>query len=267
MASDPNSHVVMRRLTTPWEFDDGKEQRQLHYYDFRTNEFDTQSSRHLLTSVDSFGSDLETFLNKTVESDLARHLNDLDAGQWNGNLPWRQRRALILSTMFQPFRFIAGRGEQEGIDQLRFWMAQEQSYFDNLAVGATASFHFMGVRLPPGQYLFFPSDGLQVLPLLGSEAKAPGMFVQPTGLDTICAAVPAGVPEERAASQIRAALDLGFFPMISVGLQCDRVVIPPPFIRCDKNDLRGMILAAREAARNLTIAVAAENRKLGYWPG
>jgi hypothetical protein len=89
MATKPNSHVTTRRLTKPWE---GSE-RNLYYYDFARDSFHEESSRTLLTADNSFGYNVERFLNETVESHLANHLDALSAGTFIGNIPWNQGRA------------------------------------------------------------------------------------------------------------------------------------------------------------------------------
>jgi hypothetical protein len=72
-AEEPNSHVIIRRVTKAWEFKD----RRLRYYDFEKDEFDFDSSRFLLTADTSYGVEVEKLLNLHIETHLASYLHTI----------------------------------------------------------------------------------------------------------------------------------------------------------------------------------------------
>jgi hypothetical protein len=89
-AEEPNSQVIIRRVTKAWEFKD----RRLRYYDFEKDEFEFDSSRFLLTADTSYGADVEKLLNLHIETHLASYLHTITTEPLAEDLPWLQRRAM-----------------------------------------------------------------------------------------------------------------------------------------------------------------------------
>jgi hypothetical protein len=67
-----NCHFISRFLTAPWEFDDQRGQRQLHYYDFDTDNFEQYSSKNLFAERDLNSPRVETWLKRSSRLHLAR---------------------------------------------------------------------------------------------------------------------------------------------------------------------------------------------------
>jgi hypothetical protein len=73
--------------------------------------------------------------------------------------------------------------------------------------------------------------------------------------------VPEGVAEE----QLRTAMANGTIVAFSVGLICDRVIIPPPIRGRDEGDIKRGLLELRAAARGFVQVIAKANRVVGLW--
>jgi hypothetical protein len=259
MSDDPTSHVTTRRLTKAWEYG----QRKLYGYSFAEDRFFERSSRSLLTAEESFGTDVERFLNVHIENPLSNYLDAVAEGTLVQNHPWVQERALILSMLFQSMRVGAGRGDVEATQKLKELLTKDASFLDQLAIGSRTMFRFVGAKIGHGQHLFFPADGVAALPMIGAPAKTPGMMFQPTTMKTFFAGIPSNVPEGVAEEQLHTAMANGTIVAFSVGLICDRVIIPPPIRGRDESDIKRGLLELRAAARGFVQVIAKANRVVG----
>ena len=261
MANPPLSHVTTRRLTKPWE----GAQRALFHYNFTTDSFDDETSRTLLTADESYGYEVERFLNERVEVHLATYLDSVAAGGLSTAIPWPQERALILSVFIQSLRVRAGRGDADALRELRELLAKGDEYLDQFVTAARRDFRYVGGRVPAGQLLYFPSDGITALPMVGTTERLPAMLFQPTTLTTFFAAVPVGIPEETSDRQLQEAMATGLLVAFSVGLVCDRVIIPPEIRgRADEAAMRTSIRTLRSAAEGFTRIIGQMNRMVGF---
>jgi hypothetical protein len=261
MANQPTSHVTTRRLTKAWEYG----QRMLYGYNFAEDKFFERSSRSLLTADESFGTDVERFLNAHIENPLSNYLDAVAEGTLVQNLPWAQQRALILSMLFQSMRVGAGRGDVEATQKLKELLTKDVSFLDQLAVGSRTIFRFIGAKIGHGQRLFFPTDGVAALPLAGASASTPGMIFQPTTLHTFFAGIPMNVPEGVAEEQLRTAMANGTIVAFSVGLICDRVIIPPDIREStDEPTIKKTLHQLRSSTREMARLIAEANRMVGF---
>lgn len=261
--AEPLSHVVTRRLTKAWEFHDGRRERQLLYYDFDRDEVASHASKSLLTSVDSFGHAVEGFLNKWIETPLADYLTSVAQRGLSTPIPWRQERALRLYIPLQGARAAAGAGKADAAADLRFAPTFTEADVDALAVSAATTWRFLGGQMPVGQALFFPSVGIAALPLAGSPNETPCGIFLPTSPTTFFAAIPAKIPDAVADRQLRAALTNRTLVALSVGLTCNRVVVPPAMRTHDRTTLCTAIRAFRSGAGNLEKAFRDANLVAG----
>jgi hypothetical protein len=179
------------------------------------------------------------------------------------NLPWAQQRALILSMLFQSLRVGAGRGDVEATQKLKELLTKDASFLDQLAIGSRTTFRFLGAKIGHGQHLFFPADGVAALPMIGAPARAPGMMFQPTTMKTFFAGIPMNVPEGVAEEQLRTAMANGTIVAFSVGLICDRVIIPPNIRGREESDIKKGLLTLRAAAKGLVEVIGKANRIVG----
>lgn len=248
--------MTTRRLTKPWECAG----RNLYYYEFAADRFCEQSSEVLLTSSESFGYDVERFLNKKVETHLTTYLDSLAAGAWTRAIPWRQERALVLSILFQGTRVAAANGDKGARSDLRQMLTKGNAYLDRFAKESYTRLYYFGGKVPDGQFLYFPSNGLSVLPIVGGS----GVF-QPTGPSTFIAAIPVATPVQVAEAQIDHALSSGTLAACSVGLKCDLTIVPPA-IRAGSDEvaIRASIRGLRDAANKLVETIASVNKTAGF---
>jgi hypothetical protein len=256
MANEPSSHVTTRRLTKSWEVG----QRRLRFYDFVTDRFGDRSSKTLLTADASFGEDVEGFLNTSIENSLASHLDALEAGTWETKIPWEHERSLLFSLMLQPTRVLAGRGDAASKGELDDLRTKGDAYLDLLARAADDRFRRIGVRLPVGQELFFPSHGFEQFPLAG---RSRAMTFQPTTPSTLFLCVLKEVPQHVVDEQIAAGLDTGTFVAFSVGLDCEKVILPPSLVGQDEAEVRAMLLKLRSCAQAYAKVIASANAVAG----
>jgi hypothetical protein len=260
MANPPLSHVTTRRLTKPWEC----AQRQLYYYDFTLDSFGEETSRTLLTADESFGEEVEVFLNRTVETPLAGYLDEIGDGTLVNDLSWKHERALVLSLLFQPIRVGAARGDEWATNALRDLLTKEDSYFDQLVAGSRQRSRHVAGKVARGQMLFFPADGLAGVPLAGAASSSPSMLFQPTTLTTFFAAVPRDIPEHVVMDQLRGSLANGMIVAYSVGLKSDRVIVPPPIREnVAEANVRTMVRTLRDGAVGIAKAITRANEIVG----
>jgi hypothetical protein len=245
-AEEPNSHLIMRRVTKAWEFKD----RRLRYYDFEKDEFDFDSSRFLLTADTSYGAEVEKLLNLHIETHLASYLHTISTYPLAKDLPWLQRRAMILTLLFQSLRLQAGAGYVEALDTLRKFL-QDVNYLEQFAQGSLKMFRFIGGQLGAKHFFFFPSQGIAALPLFGLSS-APAMMFVPTGPRTFFGAIAASLPAHIADEQVHGATQNGLLSACSVGLTGDRVIVPEPlFDATGEKDMKTAIQTFRSSAKKL----------------
>jgi hypothetical protein len=256
MPYDPTSHTTTRRLTKSWEFG----QRMLYGYNFAEDRFFERSSKSLLVADQSFGADMERFFNDHIENPLANYLDGLAEGALVHDPPWAQQRALVLSMLFQSMRVGAGRGDAEAVRWMNDLGTKDEKFLDQLAAASRTKFRFIGGKLGREPHLFFPADGIAVFPMVGAPADAPGMLFQPTSLTTFFAGIPVGVPEKVAEDQMRAAMANGMISAFSVGLKCDRVVIPSAIRGRDEKNVKAGLLELRGAAKGLADLMGRANQ-------
>src|SRR5712691_1280309 len=97
-----NSHFVSRFLTTPWEHDD----RMLWCYEFEQDRLRSASSRSLFAREGTNTTEVESRLNRLIETPIAAARTKLWANshEVSQNLEWPLFRALALLFLLQPFR-------------------------------------------------------------------------------------------------------------------------------------------------------------------
>jgi hypothetical protein len=233
----------------------------LYGYHFAEDRFFERSSKSLLIADESFGADVERFFSHHIENPLANYLDAVAEGTLVANIPWTQERALILSMLLQPMRVRAGDGDAEATREMKNLLTKDESFLDQLAVGSRSMFRFLGGKIGRGQLLYFPADGIAALPMIGASAAHPGMLFQPTTLTTFFAGVPVAVPAEVAEDQLQKAMANGTIVAFSVGLLCDRVIIPPAVRgQVSESSIKTALHGFRTAAKAFAQVIGKANR-------
>lgn len=251
-----NSHFVSRFLTEPWEFG----QRRLRYYDFNTRQFGTQSSRSLFAAPGLNSAEVESRLNRFIETPIASARQSLlrAFGQdTEDHLPWPLFRALALLLLLQPFRAGQPSGAPRTLEET---LARPDAEIDILAQAMSSRFRLMRVTVAEECPLFYPSAGC--FPLLGQKrdggcALAYAIPLSPTH---VVVAVPRDVEWALGPDHWRSN-GAGLIANHSVDILSRKVVVHPATDALREPALRAGIEEAR-AAIQLTVGLCRESARI-----
>jgi hypothetical protein len=251
-----NSHFVSRFLTEPWEFG----QRRLRYYDFDTGQFGTQSSRSLFAAIGLNSPEVETRLNRFIETPIAsarQRLLRAFGRDTEEDLEWPLFRALALLLLLQPFR--AGqRGETHRT--LEEWLARPDTEIDELAQSISSRFQLMRVTVAEHWPLFYPSAGC--FPLLGQELHGGCAlaYAIPLSPRHVAVAVPRDIQWALGPEHWRSN-GAGFIANHSIDILSRKVVVHPTTEALQEPALRTAIEEARAAIQQ-TVALCNESARI-----
>ena len=248
-----NCHYISRFLTRPWEFG----QRQLHYYDFEADSFETLSSRNLFAEDEINTPEVETWLRDVVETPLGAVRPRLAAGDPAALDDWRFYRAALLMLWLQGVR-VRSIAEQDARLELGALAALPQDQLDGLVAAIRAAYDLQlvftigrGTEIAP---LFVPSAGLFQFTFpdtgcLSGHAMGIGL-----PLDQRCALVATPVEQHGRLDQSRLP---GSVANCSVGTSASRRVVFSPDIlsATSKENLRQVLQELRRANDFLVSAV------------
>jgi len=219
-----NSHFVSRFLTTPWEHGD----RMLWYYDFENNRLRSGSSRSLFARDGANTAEVESRLNRLVETPIAAARTQLwaDRREVSQDLEWPLFRALALLLLLQPFRSAESSDASQTLEEL---ILRPDEDIDGLARAISARWQLMRITVSNRAPLAYPSAGY--FPLLGAPIGGKCSFGLAIPLSPIHAFV--GVPSDVRPEQTESwrTNDAGFVSNYSVGHRSPFVVVHPNVVR------------------------------------
>ena len=243
MTDVKDSHYVSRFLLRNWEHAAGK----LHYFDFGTGRIHRSSAKSMYTSPTTFPADVEAWQSRVFETPLGGYIARAKVAHARGDaaapVPTPSEwRAITVALLAQPFRTAVARGSRDG--QLDLLASKDERDLDDV-VDAVHQDRRLFVRFGPTERLCFPEAGIAPLPLIGSIR---GFFL-PLAPTVFAAIIPREVREESFKDLVH---DLpGVASLLSVGIEGDRVVLPPLSEGADFADVAARVRSLREAARRI----------------
>lgn len=246
-----NSHYIARHLTRPWEFEHPKYgRRQLWYYDCGRGQFGVESSRRLYTATTPWSREIEAFLNKYLETPLARFLNRFQISRREARPEEYELRAMKLALLLQL--------ERSGVQGDLVETAKSTELELNALVSAADEVYAF-VHIPlRAERLFFPAVGVVLLPLVGI-APAPALPLNPSYL---IAALPRPVGNMLKQLELLRA-DEDNLTALSAGFRCRRIVLPGSLWgRHSDEQLARAIREAKTIARRLMASALERNREI-----
>lgn len=226
MSTPRNCHYVSRFHTAPWETAD----RQLIYYDFRTQKIGRRSSKTLFSANELNDPETEARLNRLVETPLARVRGGLTSGMVE-TPDWVTYRAAAMMVLLQAPRTIAAR---EGVDddKLARMLTLPEEQLDQLVQLCLRGKRLMTYRVDETERVCFTSAGIFALPVV--DPRVPGgmhgAIATPLDQRTFMAII----SETASFDEIhRMATHGSYFTGTSVGLLGDKVVLPPDVVEAN----------------------------------
>lgn len=207
-----NSHYIAKHLTKPWEYTDAKgNERQLWYYDFDRDCFETRSARNLYTTEEPWAAEVETFLNRYLETPLSAYLTRFLADR-TAEPNEKQLRAMKATLLLQIER------TQNTIHEV---VQKGEEHLNNLVMASDVLYDYVGFPLKQNR-LMFSEHGFFMIPMLGSHP----LLAIPLAPSYFCVACPKGTDRF-----IKTVADLRELPDILSGLsmgfdRARRVVVP-----------------------------------------
>lgn len=242
MIRELNCHYVSRFLTKPWQFG----QAMLWYYDFDSKRIRKKSSQSLFAEVSRNTPEMETRLNKLIETPISNAIQTLvPSGDMKGIEigEWGLFRALNLLLWLQ-----WSRGSEDGLHRfsLEEVLSWDETTLDQFVMACQETHRIVGVRGDPRAPLCYPSDGLFAVPARKQCGLYEGAYAIPLTEQYAVAMVPCDVDM----AEFRATYQGGYLAMSSVGSTASRVVIHPSVIEaCDAPTVARMIEDARKEVR------------------
>ena len=219
-----NSHFVSRFLTTPWEHGD----RMLWYYDFEKGRLRSGSSRSLFARIGVNTPEVESRLNRLIETPIAAARAELwaDRRAVSQDLEWPLFRALALLFLLQPFRSADSSDASQTLEE---FISRPDDEIDGLAHAITLRWQLMRITVSNRSPLAYPSDGY--FPLLAEPLGGICPFGLAIPLSPIHAFVGVPIDMRPEQTEIWSANDAGFVSNYSVGHRSQFVVVHPNLVR------------------------------------
>lgn len=256
-----NDHYIPRFLTKPWEYLD----RQLHYFDFVTGEFEDQSSRNLFAKSDLNTPTLEILFRDVIETPGGAHITNIVKADRLGPGPadWETRRALALLMFLSPARIDAAQAiewtpDGEGLTPDVLERGGE-AFLDRVAAHFLSRFRVFAIEIPADVNFFFPETCGFAIPVVGNP-----IIAVPIGLRHALLSREGPIDQE----EIGGYAERGILAALSVGLatHCRRVVLPPRWRDLALRDKAGAaqeLRALRENAQQLFNAIGQASQSVG----
>ena len=166
-----NDHYISRFLTKPWE----GQNRQLHYFNFESQKFGSQTSRHLFAAEGLNERATEELLNKVVETPLAGLLARTIRTDPSVNVlePADATifRALATLWLLQVVRGrdASNRGDGFSLDDV---LSKGEDFLNQQAQALSESDKLISVTLPESEKLYFPDIAYFPIPIVGARPIA-----------------------------------------------------------------------------------------------
>jgi hypothetical protein len=231
-------------LTKPWELGD----RQLRVFDFCTHAFEQRSSKVLFAGKGLNSPELELWLNRTIETPVAKIANGLRAGApLRAPADWRARKALALLLFLNSQRINEARWNEMASITLQDIATSTNGLDDRVAQYFVTKFQFMLARTPHDRELFFTEAVGFAYPLPHQP-----VMVLPLGLHHVLLAYDGPLSAEQLGENVN--LEIMSIFSIGVGTNVHRVILPPSWHELsikDETDARDRLFELREGARRL----------------
>lgn len=229
------SHFYARFLARHWEKTPG----HLRLYRFDTGRVHRGSAKSSFTSAQPFPSEVETLLGAKIETPLGEYLARCRTTTGHvvpAGMSEREDRALVLALFTQGTRTAHAQGKEDA-----GWLSAllgDDGKSAELVRGARTLGQVAGANLVADE-LLLPSTGLVALPLAGLHGWM--LPLTPT-------AFVAFVPKESSLDALDAVLATPrLLTLLSVGIEGDRVAIPPSWNGTDE-EIAAWIVSARDFA-------------------
>lgn len=247
-----NCHYIPRCVTKDWEL----ENRQLHWFDFKSDRFGVSSSKRLFAREGLNSDSVEKMLDRLIETPVGAYLHQ---AMEQGELPditlrdQRLARALGLLFILTFQRLAEVKGEHEQLGPTLAEMERRgDEYLNQLAEAAFHRLQFRTVTLPEHLEMFFTEMGAFSLPMAGQPT-----MVMPLGVRFALVARRNNVSREELRQHVETGLIQGF--SLGVGVNVNRVVLPPFWVRQlehDENNTRARLRTIRDEARKMCNLIA-----------
>lgn len=218
-----NSHFVSRFLTKPWEHGD----RMLWYYDFEDYRLRSGSSRSLFAREGANTAEVESRLNRLIETPIAAARTQLWAPGHNvaPDLEWPLFRALALLLLLQPFRSAEASDASQTLEDV---VCRPDEDVDGLAHAIGTRWQLTRITVSNRSPLAYPGEGY--FPLLAAPCEGKCSYGLAIPLSPIHAFV--GVPTDLRPEQtwLWSVNDAGFVSNYSVGHRSRFVVVHPSLV-------------------------------------
>jgi len=246
VSTPKNCHYISRFLTKPWETDD----RDLVYYDFRSDRIQRRSSRNLFARDGLNDPKTERLLNRLMETPVGAQRQSIVAGKADLD-DWRAYRAIALLLMLQPPRSSAALEPADHGERLAEVLRLPDSELDQLILLWLDKHHLVRYAVPASERLFFPSTGVFALPVTDSVKAGhyDFAFAVPIHPRVFIAYVSETADVDGVAKHATEGM---FHAAASVGLHSDLVLIPPTLLASNSEEnLRRGVRSWRENSRAL----------------
>jgi hypothetical protein len=255
-----NDHYISRFLTKPWEVG----QRQLWFYDFKTDSFGRRSSESLFAEDGLHSQETGDRLNELIETPVSLHRAETVNGDGILTIPgknWKVFRALVALIRLQPQRHLDKEGAERRFT-LDDMIGQGENFLDGLAAKTQEEYTLIAVTLRDGAFQMSFTDAVYFpIPMVGSEPVlamplTPGHFI----------ALPRkGYQKSSLEEWLRSDSSISAFS-IGLGGSAQRVIVPPglqPSIKEEPDNVRKMLRELRSSCREIFNTIGQANAMVG----